>query len=305
LKVYTTLDYELQKKAIQALRRGITAIAKRHNYIDPQQPPYFEVARVIKIEKNGILAKLGKRVIRINAEGNSTSTTDDIIRVWRDENGQYHQWKYTGLEGAILSVDLSTMGIIAMVGGYDFSITKFNRTYQARRQPGSAFKPIVYTAALESGYTPFTTVLDAPVLYERPETDNATEKYWIPRNYEGDYLGPIPLWKALALSRNTVSVRLADSIGISKVIQVARTLGITSPLRRDLSLALGSSEVTLWELLRAYTVFAKEGNLCEFRYITKVVDPEGKVLYKNDAPVCINVLDSKMLRLKYLCRGRS
>ncbi len=294
LKVYTTLDYNLQKKARQALKEGIISIAKREGYIDKDQPENFVYAKVTKITPEGIWVRFKDKNYFISQNDTSSENIGDSLRIWIDKNGKAHIWKYVGLEGGILSVDLNTMGILAMVGGYDYSISKFNRTYQAKRQPGSAFKPIVYTAAIESGYTPFTMVLDAPVLYERPEAENETERYWIPRNYEGDYLGPIPLWKALALSRNTVSVRLADSIGIAKVIEVARRLGITSNLRRDLSLALGSSEVSLWELLRAYTVFAKEGNLCEFRYITKIVDKEGKTIYENKEPLCINVLDKSV-----------
>ena len=294
LKVFTTIDYELQKKAEEALKKGIIAIEKREKYINPEQPTEFVTAKVKKVSDDGITVAYKEKEYFIPQDELEYLSLEEgkEIRIWFDQKGKAHVWRYIGLEGGLLSVDLNTMGIVAMVGGYDYSISKFNRTYQAKRQPGSAFKPIVYTAAIESGYTPFTIVLDAPVLYENPKASTEEQKYWIPRNYEGDYLGPIPLWKALALSRNTVSVRLADSIGISKVIEVARRLGITSNLRRDLSLALGSSEVSLWELLRAYTVFAREGNLCELRYISKVVDKEGKTIYENEKPLCINVLDN-------------
>ncbi len=294
LKVYTTIDYKLQKEAEKALREGIITIEKREKYINPEQPPNFVMAKIKKINDSGIVVVYKDKEYFIPQEELEYLSLEEgkEVRIWFDKSNKAHIWKYVGLEGGLLSIDLNNMGILAMVGGYDYNISKFNRTYQAKRQPGSAFKPIVYTAAIESGYTPFTIVLDAPVLYENPETDNETQRYWIPRNYEGNYLGPIPLWKALALSRNTVSVRLADSIGISKVIEVARRLGITSNLRRDLSLALGSSEVSLWELLRAYTVFAKGGNLCEFRYISKIVDKEGKTIYENKEPLCINVLDN-------------
>ncbi len=294
LKVYTTLDYRFQNFAREALLKGLIDIEKRHGRINPKQPLDYLWGKVVK-SGNGTAVEVDGKVYPLELDNGTLPDGSSKVRVWLDK-GVAHIWKPPGLNGALLSIDLNTMGVVAMVGGYDYSISKFNRAYQARRQPGSSFKPIVYTAAVESGFTPFTMVLDAPVVYELPEprgnnTDDPMARYWVPKNYEGDFLGPIPLWKALALSRNTVSVRLVDMIGVSKVIDVARSLGITSPLRHDLSIALGSSEVTLWELLRAYTVFARGGELCKPIYITKVVDPDGKVLEENKRPICISVLE--------------
>ena len=298
LRVYTTLDYEAQLEAKEALLKGLLQIEKRHGLIDKRQPFDYEIATVKEVKEGcvDVVSEKGEGCIPLKEFDNSTVNPDalkvgDSLKVWWAKDG-VHLWRYPKLNGALLSIDLNNMHVIAMVGGYAYSISKFNRVYQAKRQPGSAFKPIVYTAALESGFTPFTIVLDAPVVYELPpEVSQNGTRYWVPRNYEGKFLGPIPLWKALALSRNTVSVRLVDRIGVSKVIDVARRLGITSKLRPDLSIALGASEVSLWELLRAYTVFAKDGMLCKPIYITKVTDYEGKVLEENKEPLCISVID--------------
>ena len=296
LKVYTTLDYKLQELAREELLKGLIDLEKRHGLIDKDQPYRPLVGRVkLVTEKSVVVDVDGKDYTIWDLPKGVSLKPKQKVKLWFDRNGKLRFWKPPEVNGALLSIDLNTMGVVAMVGGYDYAVSKFNRAWQAKRQPGSSFKPVVYSAALESGFTPFTLVLDAPVVYQIPASvakESGLPRYWVPQNYEGDFLGPIPLWRALALSRNTVSVRLVDRIGIDKVIEMARRLGITSPLRRDLSIALGSSEVTLWELLRAYTVFAKGGYLCEPIYIAKVEDYDGKVLELNDKPLCINVMDA-------------
>ncbi len=296
LKVYTTLDYKLQELAREELLKGLIDLEKRHGLIDKDQPYKPLVGRVKLVTEKSVVVDVDGRDYTIwDLPKNVYFKPKQRVKFWFDRDGRIRFWKPPEVNGALLSIDLNTMGVVAMVGGYDYAVSKFNRAWQARRQPGSSFKPVVYSAALENGFTPFTLVLDAPVVYQIPASvakESGLPRYWVPQNYEGDFLGPIPLWRALALSRNTVSVRLVDRIGIDKVIEMARRLGITSPLRRDLSIALGSSEVTLWELLRAYTVFAKGGYLCEPIYITKVEDYDGKVLELNDKPLCINVMDA-------------
>ncbi len=178
------------------------------------------------------------------------------------------------VEGSLLAIDPVTGGVKAMVGGYDFRRSEFNRALQAKRQPGSAFKPFIYAAALEKGLTPSTILIDAPVVYHDPELD----KIWKPVNFEERFYGPIPLREALIHSRNLATIRLLDQIGIPPVVELARQMGIESPLSRDLSLALGSSSVTLLELTSAYGVFANQGVRVDPMMIRSVTDAQGQIL---------------------------
>ncbi len=180
-------------------------------------------------------------------------------------------------EGAILTIDPQTGYIKAMVGGYDFFRSEFNRAVQARRQPGSAFKPFVYIAALEAGLTPATTIEDAPVTY--PVGQNG--KPWKPDNYDRKFRGVTTLQQAVEDSVNVVTVKLQERIGINRTVEVARRLGVQSPLNDDLTIALGSSDLTLLELTSAYSTLANQGvwvSPTATRYIT---DPEGKLLEEN------------------------
>jgi len=178
------------------------------------------------------------------------------------------------VEGAFVAIDPATGAIKALVGGYDFRRSEFNRAIVAKRQPGSAFKPIIYATAIERGLTPASMVLDNPIVY----TDQETDKVWKPENYEEKFYGPITLREALTYSRNLATVRLLEQIGVRNVIEFAKRVGIQSPLTRDLSLALGSSGVTLMELTSAYAVFANQGVRVEPTLIISVSDHNGQVL---------------------------
>lgn len=175
-------------------------------------------------------------------------------------------------EGALLAVDLTTGKVKAMVGGYDFRRSQFNRATQAKRQPGSAFKPLIYAAALDRGYTPATVIVDGPVSY----WDH--RRVWSPKNFERRYYGPTRLREALTFSRNVVTVKIASRLGLKYLTTYIPQLGIRSHLARNLSLALGTSEVTLLELARAYGVFATGGAIFEPVFITKITDSQGTVL---------------------------
>jgi len=177
------------------------------------------------------------------------------------------------VEGAFVLADLKTGDVLALVGGRDFRSSQFNRATQARRQPGSAFKPIVYAAAVDNGFTELTTVVDSPVVFK-----GASGRLWKPGNYDGSFMGPMTLRKALALSRNVVAVKLANAIGIDEVISMARKLGIESPLTPTLALSLGASGLPLIELTQAYSVFANNGVLVPFRFVTRVLDRHGNVV---------------------------
>jgi len=180
-------------------------------------------------------------------------------------------------EGAILTIDPQTGYIKAMVGGYDFARSEFNRAVQAKRQPGSAFKPFVYIAALEAGLTPSTTMEDAPVTY--PVGRNG--KPWKPDNYDRKFRGVITLEQAVEESVNVVTVKLQERVGINRTIEVARRLGIQSPLNDDLTIALGSSDLSLLELTSAYGTLANQGVLVTPTVIRYVTDDQGKLIEEN------------------------
>jgi penicillin-binding protein 1A len=184
-------------------------------------------------------------------------------------------------QGAMVAMDPRTGQIKAMVGGYDFGLSQFNRAIQARRLPGSAFKPIIYAAALDKGYTPATIVLDTPLIY-REKDDQGEETEWKPKNYRGSFSGATSLREALTHSYNVVTVKILQDIGARYAIGYAEKLGIESPLSRDLTLALGSSAVSPLELARAYCTFANGGVRPTPIYITKIVDRDGRVLESVD-----------------------
>ena len=184
-------------------------------------------------------------------------------------------------QGALVALDPISGEVKAMVGGYDFSQSQFNRAIQAKRLPGSAFKPLIYAAALDKGYTPATIVLDTPLIY-REKGEQGQEKEWKPKNYRGSFSGPTSLRRALAHSYNVVTIKVLQDIGVRYAIGYANKLGIESPLAADLTLALGSSAVSPMELATAYSVFANGGVRFTPNYISRVVDRNGEVLKSVD-----------------------
>lgn len=178
------------------------------------------------------------------------------------------------VEGAVVLIDPNSGKVAAMVGGYSYQRSVFNRATQSLRQPGSAFKPIVYLAAVDGfQYTPST------IVHDQPRTFRVGDTVWTPGNFDEKFLGDITLRTALEKSRNLVSVDIVSRIGLNAVIQYARRLGLESPMGRNLSIALGSSEVTPLELTRAYGVFAAKGVLFDTVLVTKIVDRNGNVLF--------------------------
>ena len=178
------------------------------------------------------------------------------------------------VESALLCIETETGHVKAMVGGRDFASSKFNRAYQSRRQPGSAFKPIIYSAAIDKGYTPATILHDTAVVFN----DSSNDFTWKPQNYKEKFHGKTLLRDALAKSRNVPTVKIMQDITVSYVIEYARKFGIKSDLSPDLSLALGSSGLSVLELVQAYTVFANQGFYIEPCFVTRITDREGKVL---------------------------
>jgi len=181
-------------------------------------------------------------------------------------------------QGAVICMQPSTGEIKAMVGGFDFEKSEFNRAVQSRRQPGSAFKPLIYAAAIEKGFSPATIIIDAPIIFDQP---GMPEK-WKPSNYSEKFYGPTRLRVALAKSINVVTVKLLQRVGVRNVVDLAKRLGITSPLDKNYSLALGSSGVTLQELTSAYSVFANQGRRAEPYFIRRITDYDGKVIEQRE-----------------------
>ncbi len=183
------------------------------------------------------------------------------------------------VEGALIAVRPGDGAVLALSGGFDFARSKFNRVTQARRQPGSSFKPFIYSAALEKGFTAASVLNDAPVVFDDP----GLERAWRPENYEGRFYGPTRLREALVHSRNLVSIRLLRAIGVDYAIDYATRFGFRrQQLPRNLSLALGSGSVTPWQMAGAYAVFANGGYRVEPYFIGEIEDSQGKVLYRAD-----------------------
>ena len=221
----------------------------------------------------------------------------DIIRVrWVDPgtdpknadtvaaSGYWALAQLPAVEGALVSLDPSDGKVLALVGGFDFQQSKFNRVLQARRQPGSNFKPFIYSAALDKGFTAASFVNDAPIVFETPGLENA----WRPENYSGNYFGPMRLREALTKSRNLVSIRLLRAVGIKYALDFIERYGFKrGELPANLSLALGSGEVTPFELVRAYAVLANGGYKVEPYFVGRIETAEGVAMYKaNPLTVC-------------------
>ncbi len=181
------------------------------------------------------------------------------------------------IEGAIVAIDPYTGFIRALIGGYDYSRSEFNRALYAKRQPGSAFKPVIYAAALDSGFTPASIITDEPVTYP-----GGPRGEWSPENYDHKFYGPTRLRDALAYSRNVVTVKLLESVGVNRVIEFARRLGIEGNMPNDLSLALGSMTTTPFELCSAYTVFANGGVRMKPLAIKYITNARGSVIESNE-----------------------
>ena len=314
-KVYTTLDSRLQHAANAALRHALIGYDVRHGYRGPERRaaaggdarPEEALAGLPAV--GGLLPALvtsvGEKAVTARTRdagpieiafesmewarpyidedrrgGKPASAADvvqagDVIRVRLTEDG----WSFSQLpevEGALVSLDPEDGAIVALAGGFDFYRSKFNRATQARRQPGSSFKPFIYSAALEHGYTPASIINDAPVVFEDPSLTSA----WRPENYGGKFFGPTRLRVALYKSRNLVSIRLLRDIGIEFAIEHVARFGIdVQRLPQGLSLALGSGELTPLELAAGYSVLANGGYAVEPYSIERVLDRDDAELF--------------------------
>jgi penicillin-binding protein 1A len=314
LSVYTTLDVELQRAANRAVDAGLRALDKRRGYRTPSQNVLddgqtleaFDHDRWQQPMADGdIVPALVEQVDGASARlriGRDSATLTPAAYAWtrrssaarlvrpgdvievrldtlrRDEGTADVTLEQTPLvEGALLAIDNRTGQIVSMVGGYSFARSKFNRATQAQRQLGSLFKAILYTAAVDRGYTPTALIDDDPVSFDV----GPDQKPYAPTNYDHTYEGPITMRRALEKSRNVPAVRMMNQLGPEQVIEYARRFGFTSPLQPFLSLALGASEATLLEVTSAYSVFPNQGVRMRPYDLLRVTDRDGNVLEEN------------------------
>ncbi len=300
LKIYTTIDSTLQKAADHALWNSLHAYDERHGYrtkkpvlVDDKEtpPPVGTVigdtlaATVTSISDNGIEAKLyNGKAIEIPWKKSKWAavraqkylSNNDPIRVRLSKNGTWMLTQVPEVEGAFVSMNPSNGAVLALVGGFEFNQNKFNRAVQAKRQPGSGFKPIIYTTALEQGYTAASLINDAPLAIYDPSLG----RIWKPENSTKKFYGPTSLRKGLTFSRNMVAIQLLKEMGIAKGIETGLRFGFKKEqLPPGLSLALGSGYASPLQMARMYSVFANGGFLVDPYFIEHIESNEGKVIY--------------------------
>ncbi|MCW8824983.1 MAG: penicillin-binding transpeptidase domain-containing protein, partial [Gammaproteobacteria bacterium] len=214
-----------------------------------------------------------------------------VIYLLKDEQGlQLRQ--IPEVSGALVSLNPKDGSLLALVGGFDFYKSKFNRAVQAQRQPGSNLKPFIYSAALENGFTTASIINDAPVVFE----DSNLESEWRPENYSGRTFGPTRLREGLVRSRNLISIRILRAMGVSKAIEHLKNFGFDpSQLPRDLSLALGSVSLTPYQLVHGYAVLANGGFLIEPHFIERIEDSNGNIIMERDPAVACDDSCKKQL----------
>jgi penicillin-binding protein 1A len=222
--------------------------------------------------------KLGKE---IKAATDVLKPGDVIYVAPGSGDNQWHLVQMPDVEGALVAMDPHTGRVLALVGGFSYGNSQFNRAVQAMRQPGSSFKPIVYAAALDNGYTPASVVLDAPIEFKMPNGD-----VWKPKNYQDKFFGPSTLRRGIEQSRNVMTVRLADDLGMTKIADLAQRLGIYEKMPRQLAMALGAGETTLLKMTTAYSMIANGGKKVSATLIDRVQDRYGNTIFRHDKRDC-------------------
>jgi penicillin-binding protein 1A len=304
LKVYTTLDLDLQRVANKAVLDGTAAYERRHGwkgnllnvaagtdletYRHPDwegeiEPGGYVHALVTEVGPERVVVKIGKlRAVMTPADwawtqkraGDSFLTVGDVVYVRLGEStpdGMQHAQleQDSGVQASLMAVNNSNGEVLAMVGGRDFALSQFNRATQSEREVGSSFKPYVYTTAVEAGAKPTDLIVDGPVSFSTPNGP------YTPHNYEGDYKGTITLLQAFEESRNIPALKLADKVGINTVIATAHRFGVTSNIPAFLPVAIGAADISLEEQVGAYSVFPNDGIRIEPHTIRKVVRADG------------------------------
>ncbi len=334
LKVYSTLDLRMQEAAETALQRGLRRWDRRRGFrkpsrnlvaegVDPETykdpswsgEPYaldtLYTAVVMSVDRSGVTARIDRDSITL-APASFTWTEHttmegvlkrgDIISVRRDENSKTKTriWKLDQLpqvQGAAVVLDVKSGEVRALVGGYDFQISKFNRAIQSRRQPGSSFKPIVYGAAFEKGLTPADTIFDEPIAIP------VGNQMYAPKNYGGRYAGIVTIQRALELSINIPAVKTWMMVGPKRIIDFAHRCGITSEILPYPSAALGAAGVSPLEMTAAYNVFANSGVYVKPQMIRKIVDQTDRVL-EEEVPELSEATQAQVAyEVAYMLRG--
>lgn len=266
-------------------KKSAMAAAVNLRSVKPKEKiaPYFveNVRRYIQ-EKYGsdVLYKEGLEVYTTLDMNMQKAAMHSVERGLKEVEERAKHPKGT-LQGALLCMDARTGAIKAMVGGRDFKKSEFNRATQSRRQAGSAFKPFIYTAAFDKGMTPATRIVDTPIVFN----DRWSGQVWQPQNFDGKFVGPVTLRQALVQSRNIVTIKILQNIGVDYAISYAQNMGITSNLVRNFTLALGTSGVTLLEMVRAYGVLANQGQRATPFFIKKIVDRTGHIFEETEIKI--------------------
>ena len=310
--INTPIDLELQRIATKALRDGLVAYDKRKGWRGPLSNKNYSEnwnndLKKYNLEnsinwKLAIVKKLNKFSAEIKTEDKHEGKIEfqdiswtkkefgellnvgDIVYVKKIDDKIYSLKQLPKINGGIVVMDPYTGRVLALSGGFSFKKSEFNRATQALRQPGSAFKPFVYALALENNYTPTSLILDAPIVLDQGED----LKMWKPENYGKKFYGPSTLRTGLEKSRNLMTVRIAQNLGIKKIVNFSKHLNIYDNPEELLSISLGSAETTLLKLTSAYSAFVNGGKLVNPILIDRIQDSEGKTIYNNSKRKCVN-----------------
>ena len=323
LNIKTPLNLNLQSIATTALRNGLMNYDKRKGWRGPltnkkNNKEWFKNLDNYKLEKSinwelAIVKKINKFSIEVESkskekgvieykdiswtkkETNDLLETGDIIFVEKIDNGKFSLKQLPKVNGAIVVMDPYTGRVLAMSGGFSFSQSEFNRASQALRQPGSAFKPFIYALALENNYTPSTLILDAPLVLEQGED----LKLWKPENYGKKFYGLSTLRTGIEKSRNLMTVRIAQDLGLKKIVNFSKKLKIYENPNELLSISLGSAETTLIKLSSAYSSFVNGGKLVTPILIDRIQDSEGNTILNTENRKCNRCDDISHLSNEY------
>ena len=208
-----------------------------------------------------------------------------LVRKLNDPDGNFVRWslrQVSEVQGAFMAMDVNNGRVIAMQGGFSYESSVFNRATQANRQPGSSFKPFVYASALDSGYSPATVVIDAPIEIDTPQG------LWRPKNYNDKFYGPTPLRTGIEMSRNLMTIRLAREVGLDIIANYAEKFGVYDDMKEFLANSLGSEETTLYRMVAAYAMFANGGERVMPTLVDRIQDRYGKTIYKHDQRICLD-----------------